>query len=94
MGLAIFQISSWDVVEPVTWVVQSTWMTIGAFYFLVQKSDMNERIMFPHFQQKKYDKLLEQKNFDTDKERFLEELIHEIEQYNSVLGIKYEEEAQ
>ena len=88
MGLSIFHFSTWDVVEPLTWVVQSTWIFTGATFFLWQKSDMNERMMFPDFKDKKYDQLIKSHNFDTEKEQFLTTLIDEVEHYNNKFGMK------
>ena len=87
MGSSIFYFSSWDVVEAITWIVQSGWMFIGASYFLWQKSDMDDRIMFPHFNKIKYAQLIKNKDFDSEKEKFLNDLIYEIELYNTAMGV-------
>lgn len=48
---------------------------------------MYERMMFPDFNDKKYKQLIKQQNFDEEKQQFLEQLIQEIEKYNTSLGI-------
>ena len=34
MGLGIFHFSSWDVVEPITWLVQAFWLMVGSTFYL------------------------------------------------------------
>ena len=86
MGAAIFYLSSWDVVEAWTWIVQASWMFFGAGFFVWQKTDFDEKSAFGVFEEKIRNKLVNSKQFDQGKRQFLEELITEIEDYQKVLN--------
>ena len=79
MFLAIFHFSSWDVIEPWTWIVQATWMVVAAGLYAVKQTDLNEVSMFNYLEEKKMREMIKAKGFDEGKKQFLEELISEIE---------------
>ena len=84
MGVAIFGVSSWDVVEPLTYVTSAFWLMIGSKIFLWKNVDMDISA---------YDQLLEQErvkiwktaNFDEKKEEFLESYLTELKNYRDYL---------
>ena len=39
MGLGIYVVSSWDVVEPMTFMFSAFWLMVGSGYFLRHKID-------------------------------------------------------
>mmetsp|Transcript_16668 Transcript_16668/g.25698 ORF Transcript_16668/g.25698 Transcript_16668/m.25698 type:complete len:97 (+) Transcript_16668:348-638(+) len=90
MGLSIFHFSSWDVVEPITWIVQAFWLSVGSSYYLSQKSDFEYTNAFDHFQKRKMNELLYYANFDLQKKEFLQDLIQEFEVYFACLDIPQE----
>eukprot|EP00355_Strombidium_rassoulzadegani_P007104 CAMPEP_0168623744 /NCGR_PEP_ID=MMETSP0449_2-20121227/8995_1 /TAXON_ID=1082188 /ORGANISM="Strombidium rassoulzadegani, Strain ras09" /LENGTH=228 /DNA_ID=CAMNT_0008665159 /DNA_START=268 /DNA_END=951 /DNA_ORIENTATION=- len=85
MGYSIFIYSSWDVVEPLTWMVQSFWLMVGSTFFLAKRTDFDFEIAFEAFVDQEFQKLLKKSKFDLQKKETLEGLISELEEYHFCL---------
>lgn len=79
MGVGIYGISSWDVVEPMTFMFQAFWLMIGSTVYLRHKIDFSYDGAFDFFKQREVEKLIAQSNFDVHKRDFLESYISEID---------------
>lgn len=49
MGLGIYYFSSWDVVEPMTFMFSAFWLMVGSGYFLRNKIDFEYEGAFVYY---------------------------------------------
>ncbi|CDW85989.1 UNKNOWN [Stylonychia lemnae] len=95
MGYLIFIKFSWEVMEPVTYMVSAFYATVGALYYLIYKSDFEMASAHELFQDKKYNQLIKSTKFDEQKIEFLESYIKDLRDQLGILqneGEKFEEE--
>jgi hypothetical protein len=85
MASAIYGFSSWDVVEPTTFLVSSFWLMTGSAFYIKNKSDFSYESGFGFFYERELDKQISRANFDLQKKEFLENYIGELESYLNVL---------
>ena len=85
MSSAIYGFSSWDVVEPTTFLVTSFWLMTGSAFYIKNKTDFSYESGFDFFYQKELERLIKREKFDTEKKEFLEAYISELESYLNVL---------
>ena len=71
MGVGIYGISSWDVVEPMTFMFSAFWLMTGSAFFIRHKVDFAWENAFSYFEDRELKKLIESKGFDMEKEAFL-----------------------
>jgi len=48
-GYTIFFYSSWEVMEPITFMVQAFWLMIGLGYYNVYRSDFEYTSVYSYF---------------------------------------------
>jgi len=85
MSIGIYGVSSWDVVEPTTFLVSAFWLMTGSAFFIKNKVDFSYESGLEHYHSRSLDKLIEDKKFDTEKKEFLENYLAELDQYINVL---------
>mgnify|MGYP001024871889 CR=1 FL=1 len=78
MGSGIYYFSSWDVVEPLTFMFSSFWLMIGSTFHLYHKIDFEYMNAYEYFKQRELNRLISQTNFDEKKRDFLKSYIVEI----------------
>ena len=81
MGVGIYGVSSWDVVEPMTFMFSAFWLMTGSAFYIRHKIDFGWENAFDYFEDRELKKLIESNNFDIEKEAFLRTYINQIEEY-------------
>ena len=71
MGASIYHIYSWDVVEPLTFVLSAFWLVVGSMFCLTQGTNFDYENAYSHFKESNLRKLMDAENFDPQKKRFL-----------------------
>ena len=79
MGTSIFYLFGWDVVEPITFLVQVFWLSAGSALYIRHRVDFSINGPYDFFKALEYQKLISANNFDVDKGKFLATYIEEIE---------------
>lgn len=85
MGLGIFVISSWDVIEPLTFIAQAFWLMVGSKIYLWKSVDMDISA-YDQLYEQEVEALMKSSDFDTEKEAFLESYLVELRKYEEYLG--------
>ena len=85
MGYLIFVELSWEVMEPVTYMVSAFYAAVAALYYTMYKSDFEMASAYDLFKQRKYDKLVKKEEFDEAKIPFLESYIKHLHDQIGIL---------
>lgn len=84
MGIGIFVVSSWDVFEPLSFLVTAFWLMIGSKLWLLKGVDMTIDV-YEQLYEQELEKLYESSDFDLHKEQFLEDYLEELKTYAGYL---------
>ena len=64
MGSLIYIFYSWDVIEPVTYMVGTWWAVVGMSFYLRYRNDFEYGSVHDMFKAKKFDSLCREKGID------------------------------
>ena len=65
MGTSIYHFYSWDVVEPLTFVLSAFWLVVGSGFCLTQGTDFDYENGYNHFKESNLRKIIDTENFDS-----------------------------
>ena len=85
MGYLIFVQYSWEVMEPVTYMVQAFYATVGTLFYVLSKKDFEFSSGHSYFKDRKLEKLIKKNNFDKHKIAFLEEYTKTLREQLAIL---------
>ena len=85
MGYLIFVQYSWEVMEPITYMVSAFYATVGTFFYLMSKKDFEFSSGHQYFKERKMSKLIKRQNFDRQKIAFLEEYTNTLRDQLAIL---------
>lgn len=74
-GYTIFVYSSWEVMEPVTFIVGAWWLMVGLGYYNLRGSDFEYTSVYNAVYERKLRKLMAQKNLTSQDIEFLEQYL-------------------
>jgi len=75
MSYLIFVKYSWDVMEPISYMISAFYACVGSLYYLLYKSDFEMGSAYYLFRQRKLMRLMKKNRFDEKKIEFLEEYV-------------------
>jgi hypothetical protein len=89
-GYTIFFYSSWEVMEPLTFLVASWWLMVGLGYYNVRGDDFEYTSVYHSIYKRKFDKLMAQEKLNPEDIEFLEEYIQNLSRELAVVDRRQE----
>ena len=91
MGYLIFSLYSWEVMEPITYMVSTFYATVGSAFYMYYQRDYEMNSAYEMFKERKLAKLMKKEGFDQKKIQFLEEYIQNLREQIGILQNTNEE---